>query len=56
MRQFLVTNFQSALSQDDKISARAMTTDVVEPNVINGMFDYIVYAKCKSICIQKLSF
>lgn len=55
MHQFLVTNFQSSLSQDDKISVRAMTTDVVEPDVINNMFNYIVYAKCKEILNHRLS-
>ncbi|KAG4070588.1 hypothetical protein HA402_011975 [Bradysia odoriphaga] len=52
MDQFLVTNFQSSLSQDDKGSVRAMTTDVVEPDVINDMFNYIVYAK--SACVIRM--
>lgn len=46
MDQFVVSNVQAAFSSDDKLTARAMTTHVGEPSFINGMFDYIVYAKC----------
>lgn len=46
MDQFVVNNVQAAFSTDDKLTARAMTTHVGEPSFINGMFDYIVYAKC----------
>lgn len=46
MEQFVVTNVHSAFSFDDKLTVRAMTTPVGEPSFINGMFDYIVYAKC----------
>lgn len=53
MDQFVVNNVQAAFSTDDKLTVRAMTTHVGEPAFINGMFDYIVYAKC--IFIPKIS-
>lgn len=51
MDQFVVDNLQSAMANDDKETARAMTTKVGTPAFINGMFDYIVYAKCNTYCI-----
>lgn len=52
MDQFVVSNVQAAFSTDDKLTARAMTTPVGVPSFINGMWDYIVYAKCMNLRIS----
>lgn len=49
MDQFSINNLQSALGQDDKKTVRPMTYDVVLPDEINALFDYIVYAKAGSV-------
>lgn len=54
MDQFVVSNLQTAMASDDKETARAMTTMVGTPSFINGMFDYIVYAKCNDYRIIML--
>lgn len=47
--QFVVNNVHSALSQDDKSGNRAMSFYATEPDVLNGLFDYVVYAKSASV-------
>lgn len=47
--QYVVINVQSSLASDDKITARPMSHHVSVPKDINGIFDYIVYAKCNLI-------
>uniref|UniRef100_A0A1Q3FI27 Aminopeptidase n=1 Tax=Culex tarsalis TaxID=7177 RepID=A0A1Q3FI27_CULTA len=47
--QFVVTNVHAALSQDDKASNRPMSYYATEPDVLNGLFDYVVYAKSASV-------
>ncbi|XP_058064847.1 aminopeptidase N-like, partial [Anopheles bellator] len=47
--QFIVTNLHSALSQDCHSNNRAMSYYATEPTVLNGLFDYVVYAKSASV-------
>lgn len=47
--QFVVNNVHAALAQDDKYNNRPMSYDATEPDVLNGLFDYIVYAKSASV-------
>lgn len=45
MEQFVINNVQYALSLDDKDKARPMTSNVLNPDAINAVFDYRVYSK-----------
>ncbi|XP_001651477.2 aminopeptidase N [Aedes aegypti] len=47
--QFVVNNVHSAFSQDDKAGNRPMSFYATEPDVLNGLFDYVVYAKSASV-------
>ncbi|XP_062535564.1 aminopeptidase N-like [Armigeres subalbatus] len=47
--QFIVNNVHSAFSQDDKAGNRPMSFYATEPDVLNGLFDYVVYAKSASV-------
>lgn len=52
MEQYIITNIQSAMSQDDKITSRPMqTTGIFDQTEINNLFDYIVYAKSSFIIL-----
>ncbi|XP_058467781.1 aminopeptidase N-like [Malaya genurostris] len=48
-QQFVVNNVHAALSQDDKNNNRPMSYNATEPDVLNNLFDYVVYAKSASV-------
>ncbi|XP_058813863.1 aminopeptidase N-like isoform X2 [Topomyia yanbarensis] len=48
-QQFVVNNVHSALSQDDKSGNRPMSYYATEPDVLNSLFDYVVYAKSAAV-------
>ncbi|XP_053698809.1 aminopeptidase N-like [Sabethes cyaneus] len=47
--QFIVNNVHSALAQDDKYDNRPMNYYTTEPDILNNLFDYVVYAKSASV-------
>ncbi|XP_055523956.1 aminopeptidase N-like isoform X2 [Wyeomyia smithii] len=47
--QFIVNNVHSALSQDDKNDNRPMNYYATNPEELNSLFDYVVYAKSASV-------